>query len=220
MNNCKECEGKTSNQKFCSMKCYGVYKSKHFDEYKNKAWGRGHVVTERAMLNMREAKLKNPTKYWLGKKLSKAHNDKFQKGQRDARKRGVYDTKEYREKHLRSTLKALFERPTKLERQFIRFFKEHNLPFNYCGDGTLVINGRCPDFVENDGKKMVIEVADKFQKMLWDRRKYKSWQGYEKNRIVFFKNFGWKCLTLWKDELENNPENVLDEVNEFIGGKR
>lgn len=47
--------------------------------------------------------------------------------------------------------------PTKYEQYFINFIKAHNLPFDYCGDGSVIIGQINPDFIHRT-KKKVIEV--------------------------------------------------------------
>jgi len=109
-----------------------------------------------------------------------------------------------REKWIKSILKILFKRPTKLEKGFINFFDTYNVPFNYCGNGSLIIGGKCPDFVESNGKKICLEVGNKREKSVPRKNRiYKNWQEYEQQRISHFAGFGWKCLVLWENELEN-----------------
>ena len=69
-------------KKYCSIKCRGIAfrgkvawnKGKKM-EYKHGMLGKKH--TKHTKGKMREAKLKNPTRYWLGKKFSEEHKQKI-----------------------------------------------------------------------------------------------------------------------------------------------
>jgi very-short-patch-repair endonuclease len=125
----------------------------------------------------------------------------------------IYNSKEYREKILRNSLKALLKRPTKLEQKFIEFFNRYSLPFNYCGNGSLIIGGKNPDFVENNGRKICLEVTNKiFREKILQKTPNK----YEQERISHFVKYGWKCLVLWEDEL-NDKEKLVSNIKNFIG---
>lgn len=78
------------------------------------------------------------------------------------------------------------EYPNKEEQKIIHFFKKWNLPFEYVGDGSFKIDGKCPDFVWKD-KKIIVE----FFGDLWHEPKE------EELRIKFFKERGWDCFIIW-----------------------
>lgn len=137
-----------------------------------------------------------------GKKLSEKHKKKIIHNMKEK-----WKEYEYREKQIKAILKALFKRPTKLEQKFIEFCKQNNLPFNYCGNGSLLIGYKNPDFVENNGKKLCIEIYNR----LWPKR-IENW---EQNRIEHFAKFGWNCIFIEQKELENQ-EKLLEKINNFI----
>jgi len=121
----------------------------------------------------------------------------------------VYNSKEYREKILKNSLKSLMKRPTKLEQKFIDFFKKYSLPFNYCGNGSLIIGCKNPDFVENNGRKICLEVTNKIfrEKVLQETPRE-----YEQQRISHFAKYGWKCIVIWENDLKNE-ENIIKTLN-------
>lgn len=121
---------------------------------------------------------------------------------------------EYAENIIKKSLKSLLKRPTQLETAFCSFFEKNNIPLNYCGDGSLIIGRKCPDFVENNGRKIVAEVANKVDKTR-SGRKYNKWQEYEQERIEHFEKHNWKCLVLWDDEL-NDKKTLLGKINNFM----
>jgi len=132
--------------------------------------------------------------YWKGKKLSKEHKEKITK----------------------NTLKALLKRPTSFEQKIINLCNESNLPFKYVGNGQLIIDGKNPDFIECNGKKLIIEVYEKFFK----NRNYGSYKNYEKERYKIFAKYGFKTLFLNEDDLciKNWKKKCLNKIKNFIGG--
>lgn len=92
---------------------------------------------------------------------------------------------------------------TKPERIFEQICKKHNLPFKYTGDGSFWIGKNPsinPDFVECDGKKIVIEVfGDYWHSPLLNR-------GLKENRTLpyrkrILKKYGWKLIVFWDTDL-------------------
>jgi len=138
-------------------------------------------------------------------------------GLRTEFKKGRKFSKEIEEKMIRNTLSAMFKRPTKLEQKLIGFIEEYNLPFKYCGDGSLIIGGKNPDFVENDGRKICLEIGNKEEKSISRKgRNYNSWQEYEKQRIEHFAKYGWKCIVIWENEL--SEQEILSDKMNLKGG--
>lgn len=68
--------------------------------------------------------------------------------------------------------------------------------YKFVGDGNCIIGGKCPDFLNINGKKKLIELFGKH----WHKE-------FEINkRINFFKKFGFDTLIIWEEELKNLPE--------------
>lgn len=82
------------------------------------------------------------------------------------------------------------EFPNKEEQKLIIFFKKWNLNFKYVGDGSFKIDGKCPDFVNKDKKRLI-----EFFGELWHEG------SDEPSRIQFFKERGWDCLVVWGKEV-------------------
>jgi hypothetical protein len=146
-------------------------------------------------------------------------NPEFRKRQIEERLER-WKNKEYKEKAIKKILKSMFKRPTYLEIKFLDFIKRNNVPLIYCGDGSLLIGGKNPDFVESNGKKICVEVGNKFEKSIKrGGRNYQSWQEYEKQRIEHFAKCGWKCLVIWEDELEDE-QNLLEKIKVFMNEEK
>ena len=106
-----------------------------------------------------------------------------------------------REKYVKTILKGLMVRPTSLEKEMIDLIKKHHLPYKYVGDGEVIIGFKNPDFVNVNGEKICLEVANIFHH-----------QGdYEVERKEHFAKYGWKCEVFMGDKLDK--ELVLKTLN-------
>lgn len=125
---------------------------------------------------------------------------------------------EFKNRVVKKIHKSLANRPTNLEKKFISFFSTNNLPFRYTGDGDVMIDGKNPDFVERSGRPVCLEVANKIQKVEFDRRCFVSPEDYENRRMEHFNNNGWLCWVIWDDELKNEAalaERLQNELNGY-----
>jgi len=113
---------------------------------------------------------------------------------------------EYKERWMRAQLAGLFRRPTGLEQRFTKFITEHDLPFRYCGNGSLLIGFKNPDFVETNGRKICLEIANKFHHP----------GNYEDRRVNHFAKWGWTCLVIWQEELDK-PLELLKRLKGGLG---
>jgi very-short-patch-repair endonuclease len=168
----------------------------------------------------------------IHKKLRKEHPEKFDnfstvhqmlrngilqsgnKGKKasvESRKRYSEATKkkwqnpEYAKKVLSSGRAA----PNKLEKYFNEILQE-SFPntFKYVGDGRVTVSGKCPDFINIDGKKQIIELFGDY----WHKGENPQ------DRIDFFEECGYSTLVIWESELRKNLEQTMDRVKEFISG--
>lgn len=132
----------------------------------------------------------NPNRYWLGKKrpdmsaIAKANN---------------YGIKVMRLAHLK---------PNKVEARLNAILQAY-FPgeWSFTGDGSVIFGGLCPDFINVNGQKTIIEVFGSY----WhnpSKRKLRFNQTVE-GRIEAFKAFGFKTLVLWDYEIKRLPEAEL-----------
>lgn len=109
------------------------------------------------------------------------------------------------------------QKPNKAEKTLITLFRKCGFPFRYVGDGRVVIDGKCPDFIANDGSKKVVELfgrpwhdpshSDKFD-VAYDRT--------EKGRREFYSQHDYECLILWDDELDDEIA-IAKRIRSFMG---
>jgi len=118
---------------------------------------------------------------------------------------------EYRNKTSIARIAAQRRRPTKPERELMRIINENNLPFRYVGDGSLILYGLNPDFVDCDGSKRIIEVFGDY----WHSGKRDlRWQETEQGKKAVYGQLGFKALVIWEHELKE-PDKVLEKIKEF-----
>lgn len=146
--------------------------------------------------------------------LGKRHSEKT-KQKIKLKLKHLWKNPKYKEKVIRNTMKALFRRPTSLERKLIELIKKYKLPFKYCGDGSVIIGGFNPDFIECNGRKLLIETANRFHHP----------KNYEKQRYAIFAKYGFRTLFLWWDEFfidrygrkmrKNWEQDIINKIKFF-----
>lgn len=125
----------------------------------------------------------------------------------------LWRNKEFKERRIKENLKNIFTRPTSYERKFILLCEKYNLPFIYTGDGKIIIENKNPDFIQSNGKKLIVETYSNYWHLLRDKN-------YEQNRRNIFAKYGYKTLFLNDDDIKNrNWEKIcLNKVNKFMEG--
>lgn len=94
---------------------------------------------------------------------------------------------------------------TKPEKIMKGLIEKNNLPFNYVGNGRIILGGFNPDFLSKNPKH-IIEVYGDY------------WHRNDKNhnrRINTYSKLGYKTLVIWEHELKN-PLEVLSKIKLFI----
>ena len=137
--------------------------------------------------------------------LSKAH-------------KGIPQTMEYKTKRLKKAFEALRMSPNKLEQRLIDLVTAHNLPFRFVGDGTLIINGMCPDFVSTDDTKMIIECFGTY----WHSNEVTAncYHRTEEGRKKVLSDLGYKVLIIWeKDMNAMTDDELLSLITGFHNNK-
>lgn len=111
-----------------------------------------------------------------------------------------------RENRIRATLKASHKKPNKIEIQ-LQFLLDKILPgeYKFVGDGTVVIGGKCPDFINTNGQKKIIELFGDY----WHKDENPE------DRISYLKQFGYDTLVIWEHEFHDEIEKVIERILEF-----
>jgi len=110
--------------------------------------------------------------------------------------------------------------PNNLELELLRLLsKVFPGEWKYTGDGSFKLGNYIPDFVNCNGKKLIVELFGDY----WHGRKGKvrrqvKWDKTEEGRIETYKGFGFRCLVIWEHELEDE-KGVISKVKEFVNGQ-
>lgn len=107
---------------------------------------------------------------------------------------------------LRSFKKSIEQKPTGIEKKILNMIK--NYGYEYTGDFSLWIDGKNPDFINEENKK-VIEVFGNYWHNKMD----------EPSRSLHFKKNGYKILIIWEKEIKLDFENVKKRFLKFNFGK-
>ena len=153
------------------------------------------------------------------KKFKKIHKNKHYSPKTEftsERIKQLWKRKDYRQKVITNTLKALMTKPTTPERKLIEIIERHNLPFKYCGDGSVVIGRTNPDFISTDRTKKLIEIFGRvFHDPAQTFKEEIPWHQQYWGRMAYYSQLGYKCLIFWDDELTDETK-VVDKINAFI----
>lgn len=132
---------------------------------------------------------------FFGKHLSKKTRELL-----SAKAKIRWQDPKFRDRVIKAAMKGLNIRPTSLERQMIHLIEKYHLPYKYTGDGTFLIGYKNPDFVNINGEKICIEVANTFHHA----------EDYEEKRKEHFRKWGWKCIIFrTTDKYDKLKENEV-----------
>ena len=78
-----------------------------------------------------------------------------------------------------------------------------NLQYKYVGDGQFTIGTKCPDFVNINGQKKIIELLGCYWHGCPDHFSDEVKQKEFEDRVQLFKSFGYSTLGIWEHELKD-----------------
>lgn len=119
---------------------------------------------------------------------------------------------DYVKKQMRSR-KAL---PSKLEVMFTKLL-EDLFPgdWKYVGDGEVILGGLCPDWINVNGKKDIIELFGDYWHSEQIRGRTKTEE--EKRRVDTYAGYGYRTLIIWEHEL-NDGACLIAKIKHFNEG--
>lgn len=115
-----------------------------------------------------------------------------------------FEDPRYREFITKAIMDGCRIKPNKPEQFLIKLIEEHNLPFRYVGDGQFILGGKCPDFLNCNGEKQLMELYGDY----WHQN------DDPQERISFFRQYGFDTLIIWEHEL-SNPITVASKIKSF-----
>lgn len=130
---------------------------------------------------------------------------------RKGEKRSKYEIKNYieycettrrlwkTESYVTNQMRARKVRQNKMEHKMEELLNKYfPSQWAFVGDGQFIIDGICPDFININGEKQVIELYGNY----WHRGEDPQ---IRKDRL---KRFGYACLVIWEKQLSNEQEFV------------
>ncbi|MEK6883012.1 MAG: NUMOD3 domain-containing DNA-binding protein [Nanoarchaeota archaeon] len=115
---------------------------------------------------------------------------------------------EFKEKMIKKMMIGEHKKPNKTELQFIELIQQNNFPFKYIGNWEFVLGGKCPDFININGQKQLIELFGNY----WHTVKARE---TPEERIQYFKKYGFDTLIIWESELKNENK-LIEKIRQFI----
>lgn len=135
---------------------------------------------------------------------------------RSERNRALWANPEWKQRQVALARQGEFKRPTKPEQQLIDIITKNNLPYRYTGDGSFIIGGLNPDFVNVNGRKIAIELFGDY----WHSKKADSYIDTEEGRAIRFKEYGWELVVIWETEINTLPEETIVAKLRTEGGRQ
>lgn len=129
--------------------------------------------------------------------------------------RQLWQDPEWKAQMLKKLRDAFQKKPNTLEQELIALFRENNMPYEFVGDGKIVINGLIPDFINVNGEKKVIEFFGEY----WHSREDTKWHQTELGRIMAYNSVGFDCLIIWDYELQDKTK-ILKKLKAFNRRRR
>jgi len=103
-------------------------------------------------------------------------------------------------------MKAIHSKPNKAELA-LQGILDDCFPndWRYTGDGSLIIGGKCPDFSNINGRKVLIELFGDY----WHRNEDPQ------DKINYYKKYGYDCLVIWEHELKDE-EALKQKIMQYL----
>lgn len=142
--------------------------------------------------------------------MSRLHKKKWKdskyRKQIISKMREQWQDPEFREKRIRAIMEGIQCKPNNKEQKLIDLFRKNGLPYEFVGDGKMILNGYNPDFINVDGQKKIIELFGDY----WHKDEKLEYGGDGgQTRREIFAAFGYSTLIIWEYELAD--ENRLSK---------
>lgn len=147
----------------------------------------------------------HPKGHWLGKHRSDKTKQKLRVGQLK-----LWQNEEYYKKMI-----ELFQLKPNGSELYLDYILQNNFPDEwwFVGDGQMTLSGLCPDFVNVNGKKLIIELFGEHCHTDGGcfAGKRTSYRRTEKGRKEAFAKHGYSTLIIWYSELVNENK-VIEKI--------
>ena len=113
--------------------------------------------------------------------------------------------------YVKRIMKGFSIKPNKSEQSLEQILNDlYPSEWKFVGDGEVVIGGFCPDFINCNGKKLIVE----FDGDYW----HSSEKVKEKDRrkLAKYKELGFDTLVIKENEFKNDKEGTKNRIVEFV----
>jgi len=128
-----------------------------------------------------------------------------------------WSNSEFRDKTVRAIMKGNgASGPNKKELSLIKYSQiACGNDYKFTGNGEVVFGGRCPDFININGQKKIMELFGDY----WhgEKRTGRTKEQEEDLKKSHYKKYGYDCLIIWENELKF-PEQVIEKIKNFTYG--
>lgn len=155
-------------------------------------WMRGKVVSEDLRLKI--------SRSMMGK--NKGKKTEVSKLKMSASKIKLWKTDEYVSKQMKAHRVKQNKKELLLEKILHDLYPNE---WKFVGDGQVIIDGKCPDFINVNGQKKIIELFGDY----WHKGENPQ------DRIDVFKPFGYDTLVIWEKDLKDMIYTKM-LINHFV----
>lgn len=146
-----------------------------------------------------------------GKHLSEEHKRKISVATSKSIKK-LYQNLEYAKRHHEAMSRLSFS-PNKIELRLLAFLnKLFPSEYKFVGNGEFILGGRCPDFMNVNGQKKLIEYDGEY----WHKRKrIISERAADIERKKYFAKYGYKTCIVHERELLRKDKRLESKLVKF-----
>ena len=141
----------------------------------------------------------------LGHKCTPAHIEKVRQASLKQ-----WATPETRDRLVKAILEI--RSPNKTEVKVLGMLNKHlGNEWAFVGDGQVIIGGCCPDYINTNGKKLIVEFYGDFFHRPQD-------EGYKKK---LYAKFGYDTFAIWSKDMQNHTNRTLlfDRLKQWVDGR-
>lgn len=167
------------------------------------ALGCHRTKAQKAKLSRDRTGVNNP---WYGKCLSKETKTKMSKAHRL-----LWQDSEWKTAKIKSLRSTCHIHPNKPETALLALLESaYPNEWAFVGDGSLIIDGFNPDFVNVNGKKLIVEMFGEY----WHGEGKQLNRRSDEERVRAYASLGYSTLIVWGSELKD-PTQVLKRIANF-----
>ncbi len=176
----------------------------------NPFFGRRHSEETKAII--RKKKTGHINSMEARQKMSMALKGKPKTAEHKAKTISQWDNKEWADRQVKLQRQGMNIMPNRPETIVMNILNKH-FPneWQYTGDGKIIIERLNPDFVNVNGRKLIIEVFGDY----WHTERARKYHNTEKGRIEVYQKYGYRTLVIWESDINKDPDKVLSIIKQF-----